>query len=317
MNKDKIWQQIKNDKTIIYNEPILDIFIKLNKELSENHYNELTKDQKKIANPEVRLKYSTDSVDIKNAVRDGAKENLHKVFEKAVRDNNFDLIKFFVEETGIYHLPALRAAGKVGDLKTVSYLLDKKYKEKEDPQFDDVLPPPQGYVVSSVFEGAIQNGNINIIKYLVEKYKRGSSWNYTLDPEVILSWAMQEILNNDLRAAEYPGSAEVKRGRDEEFQNALYKRQMEILDYLSKNLESIEPIERCIKIYNDLAISAESQLTFMPRTSSMGSTGTGGLRRPYSDKENSHPKGIVSYFKEKAKIANSGLDKQSDAEVPF
>jgi hypothetical protein len=50
MNKNEIWEEIKNDKTIIYNQSMLDVFLQTTIYLELDHYLELNDKQKKINN---------------------------------------------------------------------------------------------------------------------------------------------------------------------------------------------------------------------------------------------------------------------------
>jgi hypothetical protein len=55
MNRDEIWQQIKNDKSTIYGDSVLDSFLKITEKLDPNHYKELTKEQQKKISPQAAL----------------------------------------------------------------------------------------------------------------------------------------------------------------------------------------------------------------------------------------------------------------------
>jgi hypothetical protein len=48
MNKNEIWEEIKKDKTIIYNQSMLDIFLQTTNALELDHYLELNDKQKKL-----------------------------------------------------------------------------------------------------------------------------------------------------------------------------------------------------------------------------------------------------------------------------
>lgn len=45
MNKNEVWEEIKNDKSLIYGKPMLDVFLQLTKTLSAKHFLELNKEQ--------------------------------------------------------------------------------------------------------------------------------------------------------------------------------------------------------------------------------------------------------------------------------
>lgn len=45
MNRDEVWEQIKNDKSAIYGQPIFDVFLQVVDHISEHHFFELNKDQ--------------------------------------------------------------------------------------------------------------------------------------------------------------------------------------------------------------------------------------------------------------------------------
>jgi len=56
MNKNEIWEQIKNDKTTIYGQSMLDIFLQTTNTLELDHYLELDYKQKKLIN-DAKLAY--------------------------------------------------------------------------------------------------------------------------------------------------------------------------------------------------------------------------------------------------------------------
>jgi hypothetical protein len=45
MSRNEVWEQIKNDKNLMYGKPMLDVFLQLTKNLSERHFLELNKEQ--------------------------------------------------------------------------------------------------------------------------------------------------------------------------------------------------------------------------------------------------------------------------------
>ena len=98
MNKNKIWQKIKEDKTQIYGQSMLDVFLQITEELELDHYLELNDKQKKlITNP--KMVFS-----IASQLNDQSKETspeLEKIISKdaessylyamfIVNDNNID-----------------------------------------------------------------------------------------------------------------------------------------------------------------------------------------------------------------------------------
>jgi hypothetical protein len=53
MNRDQIWQQIKNEKSEIYGHPMIDLFLQLTENLSEKHFLELDEKQREKLNNDV------------------------------------------------------------------------------------------------------------------------------------------------------------------------------------------------------------------------------------------------------------------------
>ena len=53
LNKNEIWQTIKNDKSTVYGEPILDVFLKTTTKLEPHHFKELSQQQKKEISSEI------------------------------------------------------------------------------------------------------------------------------------------------------------------------------------------------------------------------------------------------------------------------
>lgn len=215
MNRDEIWQQLKDDKTLVYNEPILDVFLKLTKKLSKNHYQELNDNQKKNVDADIRLRFSTNKKEIEEAVKEGASD-LEERFIDAVRNNEVDIIRYFVEDRGFFSFTSLRVAGYKGDLETIKYLILKKFS-KED--LDDLknasiyFHEHLGQVIAYVLEGASQGGNLDVFKYFVEE------WG--VSPEEIFDIPAMELLDV------YP----------------ILQNHIDILEYLSEKLDKMPQLE--------------------------------------------------------------------------
>lgn len=226
MNRDEIWQQLKDDKTLVYNEPILDVFLKLTKKLNKNHYQELGSDQKKEVDVELRLRYATNEKEIEEAIKDGATD-LEERFVDSVRNNEMDLIKYFIEERGIFSLTSLRVAGYKGDLKTIKYLISRFSREDLDDlknasiYFHERL----GQAIAYLLEGASQGGNLDAFKYLVEEL--GAK------PEEILEIPVQEFLD----------------------MHSIPNNYMEILKYLCNKIDRL-PYDEKLDIYKKISESA-------------------------------------------------------------
>lgn len=172
MNRDEIWRQLKDDKTLVYNEPILDVFLRLTRQLKKSHYQELSSNQKKELSAELRLKFASNKKEIEDAIKDGAAD-LEERFVESIRNNELDIIRYFTEERGFFSFTALRVAGYKGDLETIKYLINKKF-QKEDLNdlknasmyFHEAL----GQAIAYVLEGASQGGHLDVFKYFVEEW---------------------------------------------------------------------------------------------------------------------------------------------------
>lgn len=88
MNKDEVWEQIKNDKSDIYGQPLFDVFLQVVDQLSERHFFDLNKDQRnKLTGDTIySLLYYADDV---KKIADLIGQNINKLSEQHV----YELLK--------------------------------------------------------------------------------------------------------------------------------------------------------------------------------------------------------------------------------
>lgn len=222
MNRDEIWQQLKEDKTLVYNEPIFDVFLKLTKKLHQNHYQELDNNQKKIVNSEIRLDHATNKKEVEEAIKDGA-EDLEEAFVKSVRNNKIDIIKYFVEERGFFSFTALRVAGYKGDLETIKYLISKKFSKENLSDLKNAsiyFHEALGQAIAYVLEGASQSGNLNVFKYFIEEWGANPEEIFDIPATEFLD--VYPISQNHIDILEYLSEKLDKISRDKKIE--MYKR---------------------------------------------------------------------------------------------
>ena len=82
MNKDEVWEKIKEDKSKIYNQNVLDVFLQVTDNLRLSHYLELTEKQKNlIKNPKVAYELAMQTFLYKGAF---SKEKVDPRLEKII-----------------------------------------------------------------------------------------------------------------------------------------------------------------------------------------------------------------------------------------
>lgn len=88
MNKDEVWEQVKNDKSEIYGQPIFDVFLQVIDHLSEPHFLELNQEQinKLTGDAIYSLLYYADDV---KKLADLIGKNINKLSEQHI----FELLK--------------------------------------------------------------------------------------------------------------------------------------------------------------------------------------------------------------------------------
>jgi hypothetical protein len=85
MNKDEVWETIKNDKSTIYGQPIFDVFLQITNFLSEPHFLELNEEQKSKLSGDVLFNLLYYARDIKK-IADLIKNNINKLSENHIYD---------------------------------------------------------------------------------------------------------------------------------------------------------------------------------------------------------------------------------------
>jgi ankyrin repeat protein len=118
MNKDEIWQKIKEDKTIIYGQSMLDVFLQTTESLSLVHYLETTNKQQDF---------------IKN------KQVLNSLFIESAAANRKDLVMDFIKKGVSDKSWGLKVAAEKGSLETAEFLLDLGVKDDHRSAVDAAM----------------------------------------------------------------------------------------------------------------------------------------------------------------------------------
>jgi hypothetical protein len=120
MNIDEIWQQIKNDKGLIYGQPILDIFLALTKTLDSKHFEELTPQQKQKIGEEAALDVLILSL-INDNSGESFKQKVQEMGKEVINKLSGDKIAYILDNMMVY-VHDLKIADVLGDnLKKLNY----------------------------------------------------------------------------------------------------------------------------------------------------------------------------------------------------
>lgn len=131
MNRDQIWQKIKEDKTQIYGQSILDVFLQTTDHLNIKHYLELTNKQQDFIK---------------------SKQMLNNLFIESVKENMKDVMLDFIKK-GVSDMSwALRIAAEKGHVEIAKILLDLGTKDYHRSAVD-----------------AARNNRANIIKLFIDR----------------------------------------------------------------------------------------------------------------------------------------------------
>jgi hypothetical protein len=95
MNRDQVWEKIKNDNSKMYGQPMLDVFLQVTDSLSEKHFLELSKTQIEKLNGDVLYGLLYYAGDIKK-IADLISQNINKISEHHV----YELLKKDNREIG-------------------------------------------------------------------------------------------------------------------------------------------------------------------------------------------------------------------------
>jgi hypothetical protein len=139
MTKDEIWNKLKNDKTIIYGEPIFDVFLRTLENIKKAHFFELDKKQLNLLNKGAMVKLVVDATWTHNV------DFLNSLLEKNinVEFTPIELYFVFMDALGKYDARTFKLLLKIIDKqienlrsKDVYLVLTKMLNE--DPSLDVV-----------------------------------------------------------------------------------------------------------------------------------------------------------------------------------
>lgn len=159
MTKDEILGKIKGDKTKVYGQSMLDMFLRTAESIERRHIDELPGDKRSLVSPQCLLNSSTTPEEAEEAIAKGGND-FDKALGNAAKRENTVMIDFFIDKLPAnFRVASLRAtvssAARAGSLKGVRHLVEK------------------GAEPSTVaMDGAAQMGHLEIVKYLLSsKYK--------------------------------------------------------------------------------------------------------------------------------------------------
>jgi hypothetical protein len=168
MNKDEIWERLKGDGAKVYGQSMLDMFLKTTEKLERRHWDELDQKQRKLVNPEIRLRLASTVQEAESAAKDGARE-----FEGALRHaaggGHLEICKWLAEKGARDFDAALYWAARGGHLEICKLLVGKGARN-----FNGAL------------HHAAEGGHLETCKWLVEKGARDfdGALSHARDPAV-------------------------------------------------------------------------------------------------------------------------------------
>lgn len=190
MNKDEIWQELKNDKSLVYNEPILDVFLKiigssgtdpllggemLNHSIDKSHYLELPIEKRRLISPSNRALFYSDNLDdLKDAVRLGASvHSLNSRLRSEIFKDRFDFIEYLMNNgADDFRLVANYAANK-GDIKLLEEMIEKIGNQidlgKRNMLSHALKRLPKKHAIEIILNESLEDAIKNLLEYLGKK----------------------------------------------------------------------------------------------------------------------------------------------------
>ena len=184
MNKDRVWQQIKKDKTAVYGEPMLNQFLRVAAKIEKRHWDELTPEQKRLVNAQTRLDYAESPKEAEQALKDGA-ELINRGLKFAAADGRLETVKWIASQSREgYYIDletALTHSSMSGQLETVKWLVQNGAKTIDKAILHAAhhgkLPVVEflanrGATLDGALSVAASEGHTEVCKLLVEKGAR-------------------------------------------------------------------------------------------------------------------------------------------------
>ena len=153
MKKDEVWERLKGDETEVYGQSMLDMFLRNTEHLSRKHWGGLKPAQRKLVNPEIRLKYASTVEEAEGAAKDGARDFTDALYY-AAQGGHLEVCKWFVEKGAKDLDSALYKAAQRGHLEICKWL-----EQKGASRFGLAL------------QGAAQGGHLDTCKWAAGKLK--------------------------------------------------------------------------------------------------------------------------------------------------
>lgn len=199
MNKDEIWQEIKNDKSLVYNEPIFDVFLQTTEKINLNHYSSLNKDEKKLLKPNLRIQMA-----INYSGAEG-KNSPDWVDTRYNLQEELDVIESAISQVDKYQiLSALSNIVISRNLNLLDYFLNNK---KVIKVFSSELTNTNERMIQDILDKAIANNVVEVIKHLNEQNKLNSlsdsqiinAFAFSIENgyEKVVEYLFSEVLKNE------------------------------------------------------------------------------------------------------------------------
>jgi len=167
MNRDQIWQELKNNKETIYNEPMLDVFLKTTSDLERKHYDELPESKRKLVGANLRLEIANSSQEVDQALKDGAEFGYYTL-NYAAKTGNIKAIKLLMEKAGDKY-NSNKLAPNSDDWRSrlgIKFAIESAAEFGQKEMLEFLITKD---TIDHAIKGAAKGNRIELVDYLLEK----------------------------------------------------------------------------------------------------------------------------------------------------
>lgn len=164
MSRDSVWEELMGDKSMVYGEPILDVFLKMTEFLDRKHFDDLTPKQKRIVRPATRLWLVNTPEEAREIVKEGGLD-IEEEFRIAAINNKVGLMKILMS-IGAKDLDgAMMEAATWGKADAAEFLISSGLK------------PSDGHLNMAacvIWTGSMNaGGRMEVVVYIIEAWENG------------------------------------------------------------------------------------------------------------------------------------------------
>ena len=168
MNKDEVWDRLKKESETVYGQSMLDMFLKTTEDLERRHWDELDTRQRKLVNPEIKLKLAITPGEAERAIKDGAKD-LDGALNSAAYRGHVEICRLLIEKGAKDLDRALINAAQGGHVEICRFLIEKGAKDLNEALYS-----------------AAKGGHVEVCRLLIDKGAKNLDWalNSASSPKV-------------------------------------------------------------------------------------------------------------------------------------